>query len=198
LRRLPPSITKQPAGPITKRRSIALFRQPPWVKYWYIFSMDTSEILCCTGKPYWVFAGYRSRLCLVDLLAMPVKSSPVQLSSATKARGWRFSDGVETKHDGLVKCTPSQPTLRIPKVTSTKMRDTKCCWSFRIDSLRSTWLRWDPRLCYYCCLKGGHYWLTIVRFHCFVNICRQLDKTLRFLHKVTRRIEWNVFLHRSR
>jgi len=42
--------TSSPITTFTKRRSIALFRQPPWVKYWYIFSMDNSEILCCTGK----------------------------------------------------------------------------------------------------------------------------------------------------
>lgn len=65
----------------------------------------------------------------------------------------QFSQTVLAEHDDLAKCTPPAEIAH-PKVTSTKMRDTKCCWSFRIDTLHSTWLRWDLRLCYYNCLKG--------------------------------------------
>jgi hypothetical protein len=52
-------------------------------QYWYIFSMDNSEILCCIGKLV-EFLPDTEADCLVDLLAVPVKSSLVQFSSATK------------------------------------------------------------------------------------------------------------------
>ena len=51
-------------------------------QYWYIFSMDNGEILFI-GKLV-EFLPNAEAHCLVDLLAVPVKSSPVQLSSATK------------------------------------------------------------------------------------------------------------------
>ncbi len=52
----------------------------------------------------------------------------------------QFSQMVLTEHDYLAKYTP-RPEIAYPKVKSTKMRDTKCCWSFRIDTLYSMWLR---------------------------------------------------------
>ncbi len=61
----------------------------------------------------------------------------------------QFSQTMLTKHDDLTKCTSSAEIAHL-KVTSIKMQDIKCCWSFRIDTLHSTW---DLRLCYYNCLK---------------------------------------------
>jgi hypothetical protein len=52
-------------------------------QYWYIFSVDNSEILSCIGK-LGEFLWDKEADCLVDLLAVPLKRSPVHLSSAPK------------------------------------------------------------------------------------------------------------------
>ena len=55
-------------------------------QYWYIFSVDNGEILSCIGK-LGEFLWDKEADRLVDLLAVPLKPSPVQLSSATKLDG---------------------------------------------------------------------------------------------------------------
>jgi len=50
-------------------------------QYWYIFSVDNGEILSCIGK-LGEFLWDKEADCLVDLLAVPLKPGPVQLSCA--------------------------------------------------------------------------------------------------------------------
>ena len=52
-------------------------------QWFYILSMDNTEILSCIGKLV-EFLPDAEADCLVDLLAVPVKPSLMQLSSATK------------------------------------------------------------------------------------------------------------------
>lgn len=58
----------------------------------YIFSMDNGEILSCIGK-LGEFLWVKEADCLVDLLAVPLKPGPVQLSCAPK----RLNEILETE-----------------------------------------------------------------------------------------------------